>query len=82
MFCYNDINFFLIIVFLFLGYVNIVDINRIVKDFKIIYDVVCNGVFILYVIVMYFVNVILENIGNVLIFVVGWSIYFCYYIFI
>lgn len=82
MFCYNDINFFLIIVFLFLGYVNIVDINRIVKDFKIIYDVVCNGVFILYVIVMYFVNVILENIGSVLIFVVGWSIYFCYYIFI
>lgn len=68
--------------FLFLGYVNIVDINRIVKDFKIIYDVVCNGVFILYVIVMYFVNVILENIGSVLIFVVGWSIYFCYYIFI
>lgn len=82
MFCYNDINFFLIIVILFLGYVNIVDINRIVKDFKINYDVVCNGVFILYVIVMYFVNVILENIGSVLIFVVGWSIYFCYYIFI
>lgn len=82
MFCYNDINFFLIIVFLFLGYVNIVDINRIVKDFKIIYGVVCNGVFILYVIVMYFVNVIFENIGSVLIFVVGWSIYFCYYIFI
>lgn len=80
MLCYNDTNlFFYNTVFLFSGYVNTADINRIAKDLKITYDVVRNGVLTPYATVTYFANVTLENIGSVPIPAAGWSIYFCHH---